>query len=105
MTTLAWGMTIVGFSGLFALCFRTPESDATGMRLLFGFLVVALSGVMLLIYDAAPYKPVARQAVGITPIAGAPLFVAFPRVDQAHAAVGAVPLRRLPIADSDLVLP
>ncbi len=111
MTTLAWGMTIVGFGGLFGLCFRSPESDWLVAKLLFGFAMLALCGVALMIFNT-PYEPIPRRAaffaksanksVASAPIAGAPLVS---RIDAAHAAAAAIPLRRLPIADSDVVLP
>ncbi len=84
MTTLAWGMTIVGFGGLIVLCLRAPEQDTLTAKLMFGFLVIALCGVGLFIYDT-PYEPIQKRSAAIAPIAGAPL--------------------ALLIADSNVVLP
>lgn len=110
MTTLAWGMTIVGFGGLIVLCFRAPERDSLTAKLLFGFLVIALCGVGLFIYDT-PYEPIPKRAaffaesanksIAAAPIAGAPLV----RIQAAHALVAEPAQRRLPIAATDEVLP
>lgn len=100
MTTLAWGMTIVGFGGLIVLCFRAPERDSLTAKLLFGFLVIALCGVGLFIYDT-PYEPIPKRAATIAPIAGAPLV----RIHAAHALVAEPVQRRLPIATSEGVIP
>jgi hypothetical protein len=88
MTTIAWGMTTVGFIGLLALCMRAPERDDLALKLTLGALFVALSGVALLIY-ATPYEPIPQRVEHLAPIAGAPLVL---RIEAAHD----VFVRRLP---------